>query len=127
MHTLNSTGHCVLASLTAALSFNSTLTNEIGRRVALVIRGLKLFDAPVDGNKDKSGYRAANKTTKRRDGPALFFVEFVAHDLGELFELALGLCIISVNDEGLEVPEAPAQVLETLALLEIAGHFGADL
>lgn len=63
----------------------------------------------------------------RRNRPALFLVEFVAHDLGELFELTLRLCIVGVDDEGLEMPEAPAQVFETLALLEVAGYFGADL
>ena len=61
------------------------------------------------------------------DGPALFLVEFVAHDLGEFFELTLRLCIVRVDDEVLEMPEPPTQVLETLALLEVAGHLGADL
>ena len=63
----------------------------------------------------------------RWDEPALFFVEFVAHDLGELFELPLRLGIVRVDNEVLQMPEAPAQVLETLALLEVAGHLGADL
>lgn len=61
------------------------------------------------------------------DEPALFLVEFVAHVLGELFELTLRPGIVRVDDEILEMPEAPTQVLETLALLEVAGYFGADL
>ena len=61
------------------------------------------------------------------DRPALFLVEFVAHDLGELLELTLRLCIVRVDDEILEMPEAPTQVFETLSLLEVAGHFGAYL
>lgn len=61
------------------------------------------------------------------DGPALFLVESVAHVLGELFELALRLGVVRVDDEILQMPETPAQVLEALALLEVAGDLGADL
>lgn len=123
MHAFNDPGLRILAGLAAALSFNSTLTNEIGGRIALEVGSLKLFDAPMEG---ESGHRAAKKT-EEWDGPALFFVEFVAHVLGELFELTFRLGIIRVDDEVLQMPEAPTQVLETLALFEVAGHFRADL
>jgi hypothetical protein len=66
LHAFDCPGLCILAGLTAALSFNCTLPNEISGRIALEVGGPKLLDAP-----------------------ALFFVEFIAHDLGELFELAL--------------------------------------
>lgn len=46
---------------------------------------------------------------------------------GELLELPLGLGVVGVDDEVLEVPEAPAEVLKPLALLEVAGDLRADL
>lgn len=62
-----------------------------------------------------------------RRSPALLLVELVAHVFRELLELALGLGIVGVDDEVLEMPEAPAEVLKPLTLLEVAGDFGADL
>ena len=41
------------------------------------------------------------------DPPAFLLVEFVAHDLGELFELALGLCIVALDHDVLKMPEPP--------------------
>lgn len=61
------------------------------------------------------------------DAPALFFVESVAHVLGEFLEFSLGLGVVSVDNEVLEVPESPAQVLKSLTLLKVAGDFRADL
>ena len=59
--------------------------------------------------------------------PSLLLVQLVAHDLGELLELALGLGVVGLNHKILEVPEPPAQVLEALTLLEVAGDLCADL
>ena len=61
------------------------------------------------------------------DSPTLLLVKLVSHVLRELAELAFGLGVVGVDHEILEVPEAPAEVLEPLALLEKAGDFGADL
>ena len=47
--------------------------------------------------------------------------------LSELFELALALCIVSLDEGKLEEPEAPAEVFEALALLEVLGDLCADL
>lgn len=127
LHALNGPGLRILASLATALSFNGTLANEISGGVALKVGSLKFLDAPMEGNRGESGHRAANKTKGRWDGPALFLVEFVAHDLGELFELTLRLGIVRVDNEVLQMPEAPTQVFETLSLLKVAGHLGADL
>ena len=41
------------------------------------------------------------------NAPALLLVKLVAHALGELLEVALGLCIVAVDHEVLEVPQAP--------------------
>ena len=51
------------------------------------------------------------------DPPAFLLVEFVAHDLGELFELALGLCIVALDHDVLKMPEPPGEVVEVLVLL----------
>ena len=59
--------------------------------------------------------------------PALLFVQLVTHALGELLEVALRLRIVGVDHEILKVPEAPAQVLEPLALLEEASDLCVDL
>ena len=64
-----------------------------------LLEDLKLLDAPVEGNNGEPGYRATNETMGRWDEPALFFVEFVIHVLGELFELALRLGVVRVNNE----------------------------
>ena len=61
------------------------------------------------------------------DPPAFLLVELVTHALRELAELALRLGIVGVDHEVLEVPEAPAEVLEALALLEEAGDLCANL
>ena len=36
--------------------------------------------------------------------PSFLFVEFVAHMLGELFELSLGAGVVGINHKVLEVP-----------------------
>jgi hypothetical protein len=61
------------------------------------------------------------------DSPALLLVELVAHALGELLKVALWLCIVGVYHEVLEMPKPPTNILETLALLKIAGDLCADL
>jgi hypothetical protein len=61
------------------------------------------------------------------DAPALLLVELVAHDFGELLELALALRVVGVDHEVLEVPEPPREILEPLALFEEAGDLSADL
>ena len=38
------------------------------------------------------------------DAPALLLVELVAHAFRQLLEVALGLCIVAVDHEVLEVP-----------------------
>ena len=63
----------------------------------------------------------------QRDAPAFLLVQLVAHDFGELLELALGLGVVRFDHDVLEVPEAPAEVLEPLALLEVASDLCADL
>jgi hypothetical protein len=47
--------------------------------------------------------------------------------LSELFELALALRIVGLDEGELEEPEAPTEVLQTLALLEVLGDLCADL
>jgi len=59
--------------------------------------------------------------------PALLLVELIAHIFGEFLELPLGLGIVGVDHEVLEVPETPREVLETLALLEVGRYLGAYL
>ena len=59
------------------------------------------------------------------DPPAFLLVEFVAHDLGELFELALGLCIVALDHDVLKMPESPGEVLEVLALVQMASDLRA--
>ena len=59
--------------------------------------------------------------------PSFLLVELVTHAFRELAELALRFGIVGVDHEVLQVPEVPAQVLETLSLLEEAGDLGADL
>ena len=61
------------------------------------------------------------------DAPALLLVELVAHAFGQLLEVALGLGVVAVDHEILEMPQPPAQVLESLALLQEAGDLGANL
>ena len=61
------------------------------------------------------------------NAPALLLVKLVAHTLGQLAELALRLSVVGVDHQVLQVPEAPAEVLESLALLEETGDLGADL
>lgn len=62
----------------------------------------------------------------KRHLPALLLVELVAHVFRELPELTLELGIVSINDEALEVPEVPAEVLKPLIVLEVASDLGAD-
>ena len=45
-----------------------------------------------------------NGCEKTENAPALLLVELVAHALGELLEIALGLCIVGVDHEVLEMP-----------------------
>ena len=73
--------------------------------------------------------RANGASDKQAPGyvPSFLLVELVTHALRELAELALRLGIVGVDHEVLEVPEAPAEVLEALALLEEAGDLCADL
>jgi hypothetical protein len=59
--------------------------------------------------------------------PAFLFVQLIAHVFRELLELPLRLGVVGIDHEILEVPEPPAQVLETLALFKEAGDLGADL
>ena len=61
------------------------------------------------------------------NAPALLLVKLVAHTLGQLAELALRLGVVGVDHQVLQVPEAPAEVLEPLTLLEEASNLGADL
>jgi hypothetical protein len=62
-----------------------------------------------------------------RTGLPILLVKFVTHAFGELFVLALGLCVFGVDHEILEMPKPPAQILELLTLLEGASDLGADL
>ena len=41
---------------------------------------------------------------KDENAPALLFVELVAHALGQLLEVALGLGVVGVDHEVLEMP-----------------------
>lgn len=61
------------------------------------------------------------------DVPALLLVELIAHALRQLLEVALGLGVVGVNHEVLEVPQSPTQVLESLALFQEAGDLCTDL
>jgi hypothetical protein len=58
---------------------------------------------------------------------SLLPVELVAHVTREFLEFALGLGVIAFDHNVVEVPEPPAEVLEPLTLLEVSGHFGANL
>ena len=71
--------------------------------------------------------RSARGRMEEAHVPSFLLVELVTHALRELAEFALRLCIVGVDHEVLEVPEAPAEVLEALALLEKAGDLCADL
>lgn len=53
--------------------------------------------------------------------------ELVVHVFRKLLEFALRLGIVGVDDEVLEVPEIPTELLKPLALLEVAGDLGTDL
>lgn len=55
MHAFNGAGLRILASLTAALSFDGALANEISGRIALKVGGLKLLDTPRKGRKEGQG------------------------------------------------------------------------
>ena len=73
---------------------------------------------------------ASGRRVRRREmeyAPALLAVELVAHVLAQLLEVALRLGVVGVHHQVLEMPEAPAEVLEPLALLEEAGDLCADL
>lgn len=59
--------------------------------------------------------------------PALLFVEFVSHAFREFLKVAFGFRVVGVDHKVLEVPKPPAQVLETLTLLQEASDLGADL
>ena len=59
--------------------------------------------------------------------PSFFLVQLVPHAFRKLAELAFRLGIVGVDYKVLEVPQAPAQILESLALLEETGNLGADL
>lgn len=48
-------------------------------------------------------------------GPALFLVELFAHGLSHALELALRLGVVSLDQEGMEKPASPGQVLQALA------------
>lgn len=70
-------------------------------------------------------FNAPEKACKKIvvDAPALLLVELVAHGLRELLELALGLGIVALNHDVLEVPKPPREVLKALALLKVARDF----
>jgi len=80
---------------------------------------------------EKAARPEGKKTTKTREEsgnlPVLVLVELVAHVLSEFFELALALRIVSLDEGKLEEPEAPTEVLEALALLEVLSDLCADL
>lgn len=73
----------------------------------------------------KENFNAVKKSRKKIvvNVPALLLVELVAHGLGELLELALGLGIVALDHDVLEVPEPPGEVLKALALFEVARNF----
>jgi hypothetical protein len=60
------------------------------------------------------------------NSPVLVLIELVAHVFSELFELTLALGIVGLDEGKLEEPEAPAEVFEALALLEVLGDLCAD-
>ena len=61
------------------------------------------------------------------DSPSFLLVQLVSHVLRQLAELAFRLCVVGVDHEVLEVPQPPAQVLESLALFQEACDLGTNL
>ena len=45
----------------------------------------------------------------------------------EFLEPAFGLCVVAFDYDVLKMPESPGEVLEALALLEVASHLCAHL
>ena len=87
----------ILASLMVALFFNHTLVDEISGHIALKSGGLKLLDAPMEQNKEESGYGPANMTLGRWDEPASFSIDFVAHILGKKLRLNVALSELTMR------------------------------
>lgn len=120
LHALDGARLCVLAGFTAAFLFDRALADEIGRGRVLIVGRLELLDAPGG-----VGW-ASGRCGRAYYSPALLLIELVAHASGELPEIALGLCIVWVEHEVLEMPEPPAKVLKALALLKKTGNLCAD-
>lgn len=88
---------------------------------------MRISTEPEKGARPRPEGRKTTKTREESDNlPVLVLVELVAHVLSELFELAFALRIVSLDEGKLEEPEAPAEVLEALALLEVLGDLCAD-
>ena len=100
---MNGAGEAVLAGLALALLLEGTLLEELGRVVALEVGRLELLDAPRDalGDGEKNLTRGSHVD---ENAPALLLVQLVTHAFRQLLEVALGLCIVAVDHEVLEVP-----------------------
>jgi hypothetical protein len=61
------------------------------------------------------------------DPPSFLFVQLIPHDLGKLTELSFRLGIVAVYNDILQVPKAPAQILQPLALFKEASNLRAYL
>ena len=59
--------------------------------------------------------------------PALFLVQLVTHALAKFSKLSPGFGVVLVDDEVLEMPEPPTQVLKPLALFGETSDLCADL
>jgi hypothetical protein len=84
-----------------------------GRRPSVVKRGRKREDE--------------RKKKRAEHSPTLVLVELVAHAFAKLFELAFLFGIVGLNEGDLQEPEAPREVFEALALLEVRGDLSAYL
>lgn len=103
LHAVDGAGADVLAGLALALLLEGTLLEELSRVVALEVGRLELLDAPRDalGDGEKKLTRGSHED---ENAPALLLVQLVTHAFRQLLEVALGLCIVAVDHEVLEVP-----------------------
>ena len=54
---------------------------------------------------------------KKIEGQLTGLGEFVAHDLGEFLELAIGFRVVALDHDVLKMRELPGEVVEVLVLL----------
>ena len=62
-------------------------------------------------NKCAIGFIESGKWRQKNEGQLTGLIEFIAHGLEELLELAIGLCVVALDYDVLKMPEPPGEVL----------------